>query len=166
MFPWETLITGAVGLAGIGGTLWQGKRSREAQSSDLKASLDATTENLRLGIRAENGRARLADKRRIYAGYNAAIHGLDVLVSMAPSEASESWVSDHNQAVTTILDATAEVTLIAPRPITILAGRLANAMIEYTLDIRDTGEVQRPSNLDAMRTDILNAMVADLGEPG
>jgi len=46
MFPWETLITGAVGLVGIGGTLWQGKRAREAQTADVKAKLDATAENL------------------------------------------------------------------------------------------------------------------------
>jgi hypothetical protein len=76
MFPWETLITGAVGLAGIGGTLWQGKRSREAQSADLKVSVDATAENLKLSIAAETERAYVVDKRRIYAAYHAALHTL------------------------------------------------------------------------------------------
>src|SRR5215469_3518258 len=66
MFPWDTLITGAVGLAGIGGTLWQGKRSREAQTADLKTSLDATADNLKASINAEKERARLAQKRQMY----------------------------------------------------------------------------------------------------
>ena len=51
-------ITGVVGLAGIAGTTWQAKRSRAAQTADLRASLDATTENLKLGTDAENARAR------------------------------------------------------------------------------------------------------------
>src|SRR5215471_18310757 len=67
------ITTGVVGLAGIGGTLWQGKRSREAQTADLKASLDATADNLKVGINAENERARLAEKRRIYARCTTAL---------------------------------------------------------------------------------------------
>jgi hypothetical protein len=56
-----------VGLAGIGGTLWQGKRSREAQTVNLKQSLDAATENLKIGIGAEKERMQLTEKRRTYA---------------------------------------------------------------------------------------------------
>jgi uncharacterized protein YbjT (DUF2867 family) len=66
---WPAIIgaisTGVVGLAGIGGTLWQGKRAREAQTADLKTSLDATAENLQRSLNTENERARLAEKRRI-----------------------------------------------------------------------------------------------------
>src|SRR5262245_40602426 len=68
---WGYVITGAVGIAGIFGTLWQGKRGREAQAADLKVSLDAATANLKLGIDAENQRAYEAEKRRIYAAFLA-----------------------------------------------------------------------------------------------
>ncbi len=71
-------VTGVVGLTGIGGALWQAKRAREAAaedakanreaaSSDLQASMRQTTSNLVVSINAEDKRADIATKRRIYA---------------------------------------------------------------------------------------------------
>ena len=50
MVPWSQIITGVVGLAGIGGTLWQGMRASAA----------------------ENKRDWLIEKRRIYAQFQTA----------------------------------------------------------------------------------------------
>jgi len=84
---WTTYIpsavTGVVGLAGIGGAVWQAKRAREAAaedakanreaaSSDLEASMRQTANNLVVSINAEDKRADVATRRRIYAACLAA----------------------------------------------------------------------------------------------
>lgn len=55
-------ITGAVGIAGIGGTVLSATITRKSAA-----------ENLRISIDAENERIKLAEKRRIYAQALAAI---------------------------------------------------------------------------------------------
>jgi hypothetical protein len=64
---WSAVATAAVGIAGIAGALWQGKRAREAASNDLQQNLKAASENLLTTINADNERARLSEKRRISA---------------------------------------------------------------------------------------------------
>jgi hypothetical protein len=55
-------ITGAVGIAGVAGTIIAAKLAG-----------NTATQNVRLSVNAEDDRARLADKRRIYARAIAAI---------------------------------------------------------------------------------------------
>jgi hypothetical protein len=70
-------IAGAVvGLAGIIAGYWQSKRSGEDAARNLKNSLNATARNLRISINAENKRAWVAEKRRIYAECLAAFEEL------------------------------------------------------------------------------------------
>jgi hypothetical protein len=76
MIPWSNIVTGAVGLAGTGGTLWQGQRGREASSKDLNHSLEVGAANLITSINADNERARIAEKRRIYASFIATLGNL------------------------------------------------------------------------------------------
>jgi len=61
-------ITGIVGLAGIGGTLVSAKITRKSAA-----------ENLRTSIGAEDERARLAEKRRIYAQALASLTAVNVM---------------------------------------------------------------------------------------
>jgi hypothetical protein len=72
MVPWSTIITGAVGVTGIGGTLlsarWQ-------------------TAGVKLSIAAEDERARLAQKRRVYAATTAALN--DGLLAMSRQELND-----------------------------------------------------------------------------
>jgi hypothetical protein len=91
-FPWSTVITGVVGLAGIGGTLWQGKRARETASKDLRESLHANTRNLLLSISAENYRQHRAEKKEIYA---ACLAELAKMVQAAVVFATR-WTSTNN----------------------------------------------------------------------
>jgi uncharacterized protein YjbI with pentapeptide repeats len=57
-------VVAAVG--GIWGTARQARRAREAATEDLKKSLAAAQENLRLNITAENERVRVAEENRSY----------------------------------------------------------------------------------------------------
>jgi hypothetical protein len=57
-------ITGVVGLAGIGGTLLSARMTGKSDAA-----------NLRMSVSAEDTRAKLAEKRRIYANCLAAIVG-------------------------------------------------------------------------------------------
>jgi hypothetical protein len=57
-------VIAAVG--GIWGTSRQAKHARDAATADLKRSLEAAQENLRLSIAADNERERVAEKNRAY----------------------------------------------------------------------------------------------------
>ena len=54
--PWSNLITGLVGLGGIGGTILAARMTGRSQLATL-----------RVNIGAEDRRAAIADKRRTYA---------------------------------------------------------------------------------------------------
>jgi hypothetical protein len=143
---WPTIVlgivTGIVGLAGIGGTLWSGKRS----------------------ITAENQRARLAEKRRVYARFFAAITDLLVLSdSASQSKHRERKKPELNQAMGLAVNAMSEVLLIAPEQL----GQLSldhgeKAVNAVTKALEDPGSnfyfTWEPQ-------DLLNAMRADLGDP-
>jgi hypothetical protein len=71
------ITTGVVGLGGILATYWQGKRGQEAASKNFSTT-----------ITAENERARLAEKRRIYAACLNALN--DLAVAAADRKLSEA----------------------------------------------------------------------------
>ena len=58
-------ITGVVGLAGIAGSIMSARPTSRSASR-----------NLQFSIKAEDKRADTAERRRIYAAFNAAIEGL------------------------------------------------------------------------------------------
>jgi hypothetical protein len=167
VFPWETLITGAVGLAGIGGTLWQGTRSREAASKDLKASLDATAENLNLSINAENERARLAEKQRVYARCLAAFAGLIDPIAKNHAFGSEtedvlaaSLATEYGTALATQQNAVSELLLIAPVDVRQLALKASTKLMH------DDGSEVAGAEFRAVRDRLIQAMRADLNNTG
>ena len=146
---WGTVVTGVVGLAGIGGAL-------------LSASMTSksSAQNLRTGISAEDERARRAEKRAIYAKYLAACdetsfaapsHFLENIIPKRPQprEADERAASLYVAAVT----ANAELQLVAPAVVRELADSLQHLMVEGGKRYGDT------------KRQLLAAMRADLGEP-
>src|SRR5689334_17382560 len=122
---WPAIVTGivigVVGLAGIVAVYWQGKRAAEAAS-----------ENLRQSTNAENERARLAEKRRIYAACQAAftamrIESITHRVAYQPPPRQEQRDAAElalNQARLAMLNATGELLLIAPAAVRKLAADL------------------------------------------
>lgn len=60
---WPTVITGVVGVVGIVGTILAARITASSQ-----------TANLMLSLNEERGRARLVDKRQVYANFIAAAH--------------------------------------------------------------------------------------------
>jgi hypothetical protein len=154
-------ITGVVGLAGIVGTAGQGKRSREAQTADLRASLDATAGNLKLGIDAENARARQAEKRRVYAKYLAALSETLRTTAMVDSMGTENVaaVSAQLDASTALIAAMSEVELIAPQEVRLWASAAHKASEDYDPD------PPHPFNYGTVRVNLILAMRDDLGEP-
>jgi len=146
------ISTGVVGLAGIGGTLWQGKRSREAQTAGIKASLDATADNLKVGIDAENERARLAEKRRIYASYSATIFHAYAIATQKPGVA----VKEKAETMLAAIEAISQLELIAPDAVTGLAR-------DALLTITGSEEVDN-AQFNTLRPLMSRAMRADLGE--
>jgi hypothetical protein len=96
MTQWATIITGTVGIAGIGGTLlsarWQ-------------------TASVKLTIAAEDERAKIAERRRIYvAAYAALSDGLRVMERSADDEVAPAVsISAINAARELELIASADV---------------------------------------------------------
>jgi hypothetical protein len=175
---WPAIVaaisTGVVGLAGIGGTLWQGKRAREAQTADLKGSLDATAKNLRLGINAEDNRARIAEKRRIYAAYQAALselaaavfHNVSLDISASHDERTEAQVKIL-KAREKVFATVSEVHLIAPKNVAKLAANAGGSMMKLMRLIEKSESGDYESDLgegNTIRESLYAAMRADLGE--
>jgi hypothetical protein len=135
-------------MAGIVGTLWQGKRAREAAAGDLRQSLDTGSKNLLTSIGAENERVRIAEKRRIYAHFIATL-----------GELLKTWnqvnTRDRAEALTGALAAVAELRLIAPNDL----GSQAESVLTFTAA---PGPVS--SDWAMVRLLLINAMRADLGE--
>jgi len=133
-----TAITGAVGLAGIGGTLL---------SARMTGRSDA--ENLRTSISAEDERAKLAEKRRVYASCLASLTATG-LVSTGNSPNPESVTNAFMSATCALF----EVRLIAPREV----GELAGTALGRLLGSEFGGFAD-------VVTRLTSAMRADLGEP-
>jgi hypothetical protein len=88
----STAITGAVGIVGVGGALLA-----------AKISGSSTTEAARLGITGESDRARLAEKRRIYA---RAITALDAgILAGRWTEFASTAASDASTAASATITA-------------------------------------------------------------
>jgi hypothetical protein len=150
---WAIVVTGVVGLAGIGGTLL---------SARMTGKSDA--ENLRASISAEDQRVKLAEKRRIYASCIAALTvGLNAARAILPGETGpaderhDELMAQWGSAVATAISAASEVRLVGPFVVADLATRLVNLLIRARR-VDDLGEWGR------IYTELVAAMRADLGE--
>jgi hypothetical protein len=167
-----SVVTGIVGLAGIGGATWQAKRSREAAAADLRGSLDAAAENLRLGIIADGERARLVERRRIYAEYLAAVN-LNILAvtrlrdtlrkRKGEAEVDSMWIAVQD-CVLASNNLRMALDLIASEDViehAIGISNFLNQIQDETLAGQTTEQGLWPRDLELLG----NAMRSDLGEP-
>lgn len=158
------VVTGVVGLAGIVATYWQGKRATEAASENYRRSIDAQDE-----------RARLADKRRIYATCQATFTAMRIesithrVAYQPPADQAQRDAAELalNQAQRAMLNATSELLLIAPNDVRKIAADLADSYVSYTTATVRGASLDEPTGSAAhMQSQLYDAMRADLAEPG
>lgn len=186
---WTTYIpaavTGVVGLAGIGGALWQAKRareaaaedakaSREAASSDLQASMRQTANNLVVSINAEDKRADVATKRRIYAACLAAFQQVSRAAvnyrtarTTQTEEERKPLIEKQEVAQDKMYQAVGELLLIAPYDIAQLADMLSKILLSFMAATHIGPPFQGPAakEVGQIQTALVRAMRIDLGEP-
>lgn len=147
-------ITGAVGIAGVAGTI-------------IAANIagNSARQSAGLSIAAEDQRARLADKRRVYARALAALDAatnaaaLDRAHKDLSSDAtSAKHADDALAALVTADEATSELELIAPRSVANLAGQMVISLVGYAKGESDDASIVKA------RASLFNALRADLAE--
>lgn len=158
------VVTGVVGLAGIAAVYWQGKRATAAASENFRRSIDVQEE-----------RARLAEKRRIYAAYQAAFTAMRIesithrVAYQPPADQEQRDAAELalNQVQRAMLDATSELLLIAPSGVRKLAADLADSYVSYiTATVRGAPLDEPTAPAAHMQDRLYDAMRADLAEPG
>ena len=141
---WGTVIaagiTGLVGVAGIGGTLL---------SARMTSKSDA--ENLRTSIAAEDARAKVAEKRRIYANCLAALVAASNAARAAEAEAQVETLQKAMSAHQEAMNANSEVQLIGSIEVSLMAMKCHTAVAK--------------SEWSSAYSGLLAAMRTDLGEP-
>src|SRR5215831_12651113 len=165
---WPAIVTGivigVVALAGIAATYWQGKRATQAASENLRNSIDA-----------ENERARLAEKRRIYAACQAAFTAMRIesithrVAHQPPPDQAQRDAAELalNQVQRVILIATSELLLIAPEEVKKLAEDLTDSYLSYVTATLRGASLDEPTGPAAhMQSQLYDAMRADLAESG
>jgi hypothetical protein len=165
---WPAIVTGVatgvVGLAGIVAVYWQGKRATETAS-----------ENFRGSIEVQEQRARLAEKRRIYAACQAAftamrIESITHRVAYQPPPDQEQRAAAElalNQVQRAMLNATSELLLIAPNGVSKIATDLTDSYVSYiTATVRGAPLDEPAAPAAHMQDQLYDAMRADLAEPG
>jgi hypothetical protein len=142
-------ITGAVGVVGVAGTIIAARMAGKS-----------TMQGVRLTIGAEDRRARLADKRRVYA---RAIAALDASVTATRTERAaypdlpghRTYEVAAKAALMAAADAMGELQLAAPPRIADLARGAASDLDLYQRHKLDDERIRetRQSLLDALRAD-------------
>jgi len=187
-----SIATGVAALIGIGGTAYLAKRAsadakrnlkaasdeakanREAASGDLQANIKAATEQLVTSINVEDRRARIAEKRRIYASVLAALNGVTIAASSYRAarlgdddEERKVAVSRQTKAQEGMFQAIGELMLIAPSVVAGNAIALQNTLVEF-MRASDAGAPLTgpgPEAIAGVRNALLRTMRVDLGEP-
>jgi hypothetical protein len=153
-------ITGVVGIAGIGGSIVSAKLAGKS-----------ATQNLQTTIRAENDRAELVGKQRIYAHYQACclttmMAAITHRSTRQPQDQSDRAQAAAAEARDALVGAYSEVRLIAPASVHEPAGeRLLQLMAYIDATYKGASLSDPPGLLPDSQEKLVDAMRADLGEP-
>jgi hypothetical protein len=149
MVHWGTVIAGAVGaIGGVGATLagaWMNGRSQMA--------------GLRLGIAADNDRAKVAEKRRIYAACLTALSDDLSAAIRRETFANTEETGKYGAALLTALNAVSELQLVAPSEV----GRCGGTALVRLNHLKHFTDEARQAFVRAL-VELTKAMRADLGE--
>jgi hypothetical protein len=154
-------ITGAVGLAGIGGSIWSARIAGKETAANLIRSIDA-----------QNERAREAEKRRLYAASLAAFNEMmaacaEFFTAIQGENRTlgryEPPVQRLNNAQEGMNRTLEELMLIAPKDVGVKAVDMANFYNGLFRNMKP-GELPDAKAAGLMRTDLVRAMREDLGE--
>jgi mannose-6-phosphate isomerase class I len=149
----STAITGAVGIAGVAGTILAAKIASKSATKDLQ-----------LSIHADNERANKTEKRRIYAACQAVFDEMTIAAVVVRhrdfkdnKEARDKAQMKSDQARDAMYQKVSEVRLIAPPDVHNTAREIADKLIVYNAGIDD-------DEIPGLRLKLFQAMRADLWE--
>jgi hypothetical protein len=153
---WGYVITGAVGIAGTALGSWLTGRTQ--------------TNNLRLSIRAESDRAKVAEKRRIYSRclaafgdfINAQVKLHSFTGQSSDSDFGRALLGELTTAASEVFKTANELLLIAPKDVGNLADSASDALTRYPGG--DPTKDSRVAEYRHLRDQLILAMRADLGE--
>ncbi len=149
---WTIVVTGIVGIAGIGGTLLSARMASKSAA-----------ENLRTSISADEARSKVAEKRRIYANcltaFTAHTHAAGCLALGAeqPPAGCAALEEDCDRTRAAAMNAASEVYLIGSPEVI----KLANRVIKLALGAETGGSLEDTVKAFA---ELTGAMRRDLGK--
>ena len=146
----STAITGAVGIAGVAGTVVSARSASKSATKDLM-----------LQINAENNRANLAEKRRVYAACMAALsetYGITLGYATDAEVGSESYKAVFQRSYRSLVAIVPEVNLIAPTEVRELLSKCVGWFTSRPL----RGEKKEGTDFNAIRRPLYDSMRADL----
>jgi hypothetical protein len=159
---WAVVVASAItGVVGLGGVIAGASIASRSATRDLK-----------LGISAENERARLALKRGVYADCLAAFAEMIMVVftfrphhSADDHDAAKTAETKQSQAQVVMFQKISEVRLIAPRNVALAVTELAMMLLEYASDsFRGESFGTSPEVITEKQNAVFEVMRADLGE--
>jgi hypothetical protein len=161
---WPAIVTGVVGLVGIVLAHLQGRYSQRRQAEDVQATLDAATQDLRMSITAEDARARLADRRKIYVHCLVELSALRAAAVRVRAEQGHgaahaaAAMDAFRQAVLAAHEAVWPVVISGSPEVAKLAGQFV-ASVSNALDPGQDAAFRQAQNA------LIRAMRADLSAP-
>jgi hypothetical protein len=153
-----TAITGAVGIAGVAGSIVSARLAGKS-----------AVENLKTSIAADDERARRAEMRRIYVAYvngmNALTRALADLQESFGSPSREELRASVEKAYEELTLASSELWLVCSASVKDEAEYIGVTLWQLYKDFR-SGELKpdAPNMRDGLRSNLIIAMRADLGE--
>ena len=167
MSIWPTVITGVVGVAGIIGTILAARITASRQTANLLFSL---TE--------ERNRARLVDKRQVYANFITAAHEADLMIMwvyIARSQGKEDVpISELYKLRAAMYSRLSEVELVGSEEVISRAQAMSRYVTQssaslinpYLVEVDNLSKEARPPGSDPLQEAekrLNEAMRADLG---
>jgi hypothetical protein len=152
----SAIVPGVAAIAGIAVGSLQARSAQRAASRDLLDSLEAQTRAVEYRSAAADSRALQAQKMRIYATFQGAVDDL-----IAIGDRSRLEEGEFSKAHSALLRAAAEVTLIGPPEIGLLAEKIKH---QLSTGIGHEGFRSdfNPSKIEPNRRNLTTEMKEDL----